>query len=264
MPLVTGDHLIMPLAAKPSLKQVGLNVHGSRRKESYIMDKLWSLHLYRWSGALEVAGRSFAITPGCASVEPPNTHLLWRYDNERCPHYYAHFALRGAGPTTLVPIMQQTGAAFAELSEEMERVVTLFGTQPLRAEIRLWDLLLRLAVSNKINAPKAGALPFAVQTAMAIIENEMPQAPRVADIARRVGISHNQLTRLFDQSFGHGVAAHIRKRRLDKAKHLLTRSNLPIKTIATELGIADLQQFNKFIRKETGLPPSQLRRSAQP
>ncbi len=260
MPTVSGEHLLMPLGAKPTLKQVGLNVHGARRTERYIMDNLWSVHLYRWSGALQIGTRSYAISPGCAGVEPPNTPLLWRYDNERCPHYYAHFALRTGGPVTRVPIVQQTGAAFAQLCEEMETLITLFSVHPLRAEIRLWDLLLRLAVTQKQSVPRANPLPFVVQTAVAIIENELAQAPRVAQIAKRVGISHNQLTRLFDQCFGHGVAAHIRKRRLEKAQHLLTHSNLPIKTIAHELGLPDLQQFNKFIRKATGRAPSHFRR----
>lgn len=253
------DHLLMPITAKPALKQVGLNVHGARRKERYVMDNLWSLHLYRWSGALEIGGRSFEINPGSVSVEPPNTPLTWRYDNQSCPHHYAHFALAEGGVRTRVPIMQQTGPAFTELWEEMEGLIGLFGSHPLRAEVRLWDLLLRLSVQQNTKKPAVTGLPFAVQTAVAIIENEMARAPRVAELARRVGLSHNQLTRLFNETFGQGVAAYIRKRRLEKAQHLLSRSNLPIKAVAAEVGLPDLQQFNKFMRKETGAPPRRLR-----
>ena len=85
-----------------------------------------------------------------------------------------------------------------------------------------------------------------------------------AQIAKRAGISHNQLTRLSDQTFGLGVAAYMRKRRLDKAEHLLDRSNLPIKAIAAEMGIPDLQQFNKFMRKETGSSPTKIRLKRPP
>lgn len=262
MSLGAEDHLAMPLSSKPKLKQAGINVHGSRRKEHYVMDRTWSLHLYRWSGALQVNGRGFAISPGCVSVEPPNTPLVWRYDTEQCVHYYAHFSLRNVGPTVRVPIMQQAGATFAPLCDEMETIIKLLSSHPLRAEVRLWDLLLSLAAGQKREKTPDAALPFAVQTAVAIIENELRSSPRVAEIAKRVGISANHLTRLFDQTFGHGVAAHIAKRRLEKAQHLLRKSRLPVKAVATEVGLADLQQFNKFMRKETGMSPRQIREKA--
>lgn len=252
-------HLDVPLSSRPKLKQVGLNIHGSRRKEQYVMDRTWSLHLYRWAGALQVNGRSFAISPGCVSVEPPNTPLVWRYDTEQCVHYYAHFSLRNVGTTMPLPIMQQAGVAFARLCDEMESITKLFTSFPLRAEVRLWDLLLGLAAGQSLENPADAALPFAVQTAVAIIENELSSSPRVAEVAKRVGISANHLTRLFDQTFGHGVAAYISKRRLEKAQHLLRKSRLPIKAIATEVGLPDLQQFNKFVRKETGSSPRRLR-----
>lgn len=256
------DHLAVPLSSKPKLKQVGLNVHGARRHERYVMDRTWSLHLYRWAGALQIGGKSFAISPGCVSVEPPNTPLVWRYDTEQCVHYYAHFSLRNVGTTMPLPIMQQAGTAFAPLCDEMESIIKLFTSYPLRAEVRLWDLLLGLAAGQKRDKPSDTALPFAVQTAVAIIENELRASPRVAEIAKRVGISANHLTRLFDQTFGHGVAAHIAKRRLEKAQHLLRKSKLPIKAIATEVGLPDLQQFNKFVRKGTQLSPRQIREKA--
>lgn len=254
-----GSHLLLPLGTRPRLRQIGLNVHGARRKERYVMDGVWSFHLYRWSGALDIGGQSFPISPGSASVEPPNTPLTWRYDDEHCPHHYAHFSLRASGPLTRVPVMQQTGAAFAELCEEMERLVGLWNSHPLRAEVRFWDLLLRLSWPQAQEGPAVSGVPFAVQTAVAIIENELADAPRVAALARRVGISHNQLTRLFNETFGQGVAAYMQKRRLEKAQHLLTRSNVPIKSIAKEVGLADLQHFNKFIRQHTGRSPTQVR-----
>lgn len=259
MSLGAEDHLAVPLSSKPKLKQVGLNVHGGRRKEQYEMDRTWSVHLYRWAGALQIHGRTYAISPGCVSIEPPNTPLVWRYDTEQSVHYYAHFSLRNVGATVPIPIMQHVATAFGPLCDEMESIIKLFTSYPLRAEVRLWDLLLGLAVGHKREKPSDTGLPFAVQTAVAIIENELRSSPRVAEIAARVGISANHLTRLFDQTFGHGVAAHIAKRRLERAQHLLRKSKLPIKAVATEVGLADLQQFNKFMRKETGLSPRQIR-----
>lgn len=239
-----------------------MNVHGRRRVERYLMDRQWSLHVYRWSGSLEMDGRVFPVRPGHASVEPPNTPLVWRYDMEECPHHYVHFALPEAARSELVeiPVMQDLGASFAEVSEEMERLVGLFASHRARAEIRLWDLLLRLSRPAPTTATTPGDLPFAVQTAIAIVENELRDRLDVSMLCRRIAISPNHLTRLFQRCFGTGVAEWIRQRRVDKARHLLEQSNLPIKAIAAEVGVPDLQRFNKLVRKLTGQAPSALRK----
>jgi len=250
----------MPLGERPSLRQVGLNIHGQRRVERYVMNDLWSLHVYRWEGTLTIGGRRYPIRPGSLSVEPPNRPLIWRYDNAVCPHYYAHFALTPAARRFRMPVVQDLAGSFDEVSEEMERIIALFSKHALRAEVRLWDLLLRLAGEPQRDAALVTGLPFAVQTAVSIIDNELRSGITVAELARRIGISHNQLTRLFKRSLGTGVAAHIRTRRLERARHLLERSSLPVNAIAVEVGMPDLQQFNKFIRRGTGKAPSALRR----
>jgi hypothetical protein len=72
----------MPLEQRPVIRQVGLNVHGQRRVERYVMDRSWSLHAYRWQGSLKLRGTVFPVRPGHVSVEPPDTPLVWRYDAE--------------------------------------------------------------------------------------------------------------------------------------------------------------------------------------
>ena len=107
----------------------------------------------------------------------------------------------------------------------------------------------------------ASGLPYAVQTAIAIVENELTDVT-AHGLCKRVAVSQNHLTRLFQRAFGCGVAGFIRKRRAEKASALLERSNLPIKAIAAEVGLPDLHQFNKFVRKELGRAPSRLRRAS--
>ena len=44
-----------------------------------------------------------------------------------------------------------------------------------------------------------------------------------------------------------------------RAQHLLSQSTLPIKAIAEEVGIPDLQHFNKVVRRKLGGAPRRLR-----
>lgn len=53
--------------------------------------------------------------------------------------------------------------------------------------------------------------------------------------------------------------AYIRRRRLERAHHLLRASTLSIPAVAAAVGIPDLQAFNKACRRELGAPPRVLR-----
>jgi transcriptional regulator GlxA family with amidase domain len=81
----------------------------------------------------------------------------------------------------------------------------------------------------------------------------------VADLARQLDVSHNHLTRLFNRYCQQNVVAYITARRIERARHLLIHSTLPIKAVAAQVGFHNLQDFNKMLRRNTGLAPRALR-----
>lgn len=60
------------------------------------------------------------------------------------------------------------------------------------------------------------------------------------------------------------VIGYIRRRRVDEALKLLTRTELPIKTIAATVGIPDVHAFTKTVRSLTGKPPGAHRHPQRP
>ncbi|WP_420715734.1 helix-turn-helix transcriptional regulator [Streptomyces sp. SBT349] len=80
-------------------------------------------------------------------------------------------------------------------------------------------------------------------------------------VARAAGVSHNHLTRLFRAETGDTVVAHIRRRRMERAGHLLRETTLPVRSVAASVGIGDLQAFNKICRRELGASPRAVRAS---
>jgi transcriptional regulator GlxA family with amidase domain len=55
------------------------------------------------------------------------------------------------------------------------------------------------------------------------------------------------------------VIGHLLRRRATRAQHLLLTTNLPVKVIAAEVGVPDLQEFNKLIRRHCGHSPRAVR-----
>jgi transcriptional regulator GlxA family with amidase domain len=111
-----------------------------------------------------------------------------------------------------------------------------------------------------LSSPAEADRPHAaVASAISYIESHLADPLTVPDVARAAGISHNHLTRLFRAETGDTVVAHIRRRRLERARHLLRESTLSIPAIAASVGIGDLQAFNKACRSGLGASPRGIR-----
>jgi transcriptional regulator GlxA family with amidase domain len=83
----------------------------------------------------------------------------------------------------------------------------------------------------------------------------------VSEIAREVGLSPGHLTRLFRAATGTTVIAALQEKRVARARHLLTYSDLPVKAVAAQVGMEDLNLFNKTMRRHCGASPRALRSS---
>ena len=66
----------------------------------------------------------------------------------------------------------------------------------------------------------------------------------------------------FRQIVGHSILDEIQAARLEKAKELLSNSTRTISAIANFCGFNAANALWKFFRQETGLSPSEWRRSA--
>ena len=249
----------VPLGSRPHLSQMAVAMHGRMPVECFLLPRLWCLHIYRYEAEVIIDGKTFPIRPGYASVIPPGKTLEYRYQGKSV-HCYAHFALPKPGSASIsIPAMQDLGKDFAALDRELEQAVEYGSSQRLRAEVRVWDILWQLASRTRAQSSRPAQLHPAVQKTIQSIELRLHEPIYVTDLAREAGLSQNHLIRLFRAAMGTTVVGYIRDRRLQRASHLLRNTTLPIKTIAHEVGIADLHLFNKTIRRALGVPPRQVR-----
>jgi AraC family transcriptional regulator of adaptative response/methylated-DNA-[protein]-cysteine methyltransferase len=82
----------------------------------------------------------------------------------------------------------------------------------------------------------------------------------VERLASRLGIGARHLSRLFDQHVGARPTHVARTARVQRAKRLLTETNLPLTTIAEQAGFGSLRRFNTVFAEVYGRPPSLIRR----
>jgi transcriptional regulator GlxA family with amidase domain len=154
--------------------------------------------------------------------------------------------------------MQQAVEVVDDLWDALIEATTWIGVQDARLAARVWDVLWRVA---SLESPTVAIRPpnVALDWAVRMIGTRMGEPIDIARLASDAGVSHNHLIRLFRAAFGQTVQAYIRSARAERAFHLLTQSTVPVKAVAQQVGISDLHQFNKTIRRVYGKSPTQLR-----
>lgn len=77
----------------------------------------------------------------------------------------------------------------------------------------------------------------------------------VSEIARLCGLSRPHLDRLFHLQVGHSPKAQFDRRRLLRARHLLTDPSIQVQEVAFSLGFRSLSHFHRWFKEETGQSP---------
>ncbi|MFF3839166.1 helix-turn-helix domain-containing protein [Streptomyces sp. NPDC001930] len=258
-----GRTVAVRLDEPPRVLSLGVGVHGTTGAvDVFRLPALWQLHLYRYTAELAVDGVLHVVRPGHVSLVPPGAEVRYRYRG-RSEHLYAHLRLAGTGEKVTLPVVQDAGVRTPVLSELLLRAIAVAPRSPRRADAEVWTALWELAELARPAGRESG--PHAsLAAAVAYIESHLAERLLVPEVARAAGVSHNHLLRLFRAETGGTVVAYIRRRRMERARHLLRESTLPIPAVAAAVGIDDLQAFNKACRRELGASPRAVRAGGRP
>lgn len=239
--------------------------HDSERNADNYVVHSYAIHFYKHEATLTIGDARFEITPGSVGVIPPGVSHEYQ-PRGRSEHLYAHFSLREqSGDTVPVLALQDLGPDFSSFVERFEHAVHVFRTRPAQAEARVWDILWELSERTTRKELRQSRRHVALDRACRVIQTRLSESLSLADLAGPAGVSPAHLTRLFRAELGLTATDYLRRCRLERALHLLTRSEVPIKEVACEVGIPDLHAFNKVVRRGYGLSPRELRsRGAAP
>ena len=80
-------------------------------------------------------------------------------------------------------------------------------------------------------------------------------------LARSACLSRRRLDQVSVMHTGKPIGAWIRERRRQLAVELLSQTSLAIQDVGKQVGINDPHAFNKFIRRECGQSPTDIRSS---
>ncbi|RYG21837.1 hypothetical protein EON82_18175, partial [bacterium] len=119
----------IPLETCPHVVHAWRSVHQGPRTESFVIEGLWGVHLYRYSAEVRMDGEPLAIEPGCAGFTPPGARMAYDFRGTSV-HVFAHLAWpKEAGPCTPLPMMFATGSRFEALWARLEEAIAWRGSR---------------------------------------------------------------------------------------------------------------------------------------
>jgi LacI family transcriptional regulator len=100
-----------------------------------------------------------------------------------------------------------------------------------------------------------------VAAALQYIRAHADRPIRPPDILRHVPVYRKKLERNFRRYVGSSITEEVRRAHVERAKHLLTATDLPMIEVADRSGFTSQAKFSVAFRRETGQTPSKYRRS---
>ena len=103
--------------------------------------------------------------------------------------------------------------------------------------------------------PLGPAAPARLRAAIRCMERHLEEPAAIPSIAAEAGLSQRQLERLFGVWVGKSPLRYYRDIRLDRARSLVTQTEMPLWEIGVACGFASPEHFSRAYRARFGAPP---------
>ena len=108
-------------------------------------------------------------------------------------------------------------------------------------------------------APSNGMSRERLKRVYEYVEEHLEHRLSLADLAAVSCLSSYHFSRSFKRAIGIGPQRYVARRRLERAKALMRRTNLPLALIARDVGFADQSHLTSVFRREFGVTPGHYR-----
>ena len=228
-------------------------------------------------------GRERLVVRGDSAVVPAGAATEWRWGEEGAEslHLYLGPALvreaaEGAG---LDPDAVEIVGGLGPRDPQIERFGLSFlpdleaGDLPgggLYAEalaralavhlLREHSTLGRGALAAAARGPRGGLPKRALKRATDYVGDNLAGDIALEDLARAANASPSHFSRLFKESTGLSPHRYVIERRVERARELLTRTDVPLHEVAAAAGFAHQSHMGRHLKRLLGVTPAGLRR----
>ena len=238
---------------------------GPLTKQFYLIHYIISGH-----GTYTVDNHQHHLGPGDAFLIRPGKTVVYTADQDD-PWRYCFFAFNGQAVENF---LSRTAFAFADVTHIADdsindlvcEATTELSSFPPNADMyaisHLMKMLLFFAEHNTLADPeKIQPLRSDIQKVLDYIDYHYADPITVQEMSRLVALERSYFCRIFKSAVGVSPKEYLTKLRLDKARYLLTETNLPIGKISESVGFFSFSSFSRLFTAQYQQSPSQYRKN---
>lgn len=225
---------------------------------------------------LELNGSAFKLRKGMLMYVPPRSRMRITTNRANLLRFYSvlfHYGqLRWDGmngvwhkpthqPLPLLSVLQL--GPLPRALDDYERMNHLWQEQKpgylwyCRMEfMQLLHRILKWMLEDSQEGKRNAAL---VESVIAYLREHLNEPFDRSALAAKLALSPGYFSILFKRYSGSSPIEYVTKLRIDRAKHLLINSSMPISRIAEEVGYADPLYFTRMFTRKTGVSPKKFR-----
>nr|WP_242828844.1 AraC family transcriptional regulator [[Eubacterium] cellulosolvens] len=221
-------------------------------------------------GTYTTGGRTYELSAGDIFLALPDTEIMYRASDDD-PWTYEWVGFYGTDAPSIIertalrpdcPVLHSVSYG-EELREHLLRIIRAFGNtfqSAVEMTGELYLLLFVLVSRSGVPEPERSGAAEDVRRAVEYIASHYSYGITVEDIAAYIGVSRSTLFREFRKKGYPSPKEYLDRFRIDRARVLLTDTQLPVGAVATSVGYDNGPYFSKAFRKFTQMTPSLFRK----
>ncbi len=203
---------------------------------------------------MEIGRRGGRVDAGHAALVPAGTmHAFAGIGRNR----FVTLDIDSASPAAPQALLVRDTPFFA-VSRAIEHLLGYLAARPDSCRTER-DHLAPLLAAALAEPATEGAMPEALQRAIAFLRRDHRRPIGCEDAARAAGLSTARLHALFAQWIGMGPGRYLTEIRLGHARSRLANGNDPLVAIALDAGFSEQSAFSRAFRRHYGESPAAYR-----
>lgn len=145
-----------------------------------------------------------------------------------------------------------------EKSETLYSQIPFFDTQKIHSVENIVTMLVKyILLENMINAN----FERDIKNVTDYINNNIEKNLNIQTISKNTGVSKSSLYKKFRKYYNCTVSEYINKKRIEKSKDILVKTDTSIEITAQQVGFNSTQYYSKTFKEIVGISPSKFRKS---
>lgn len=232
------------------------------RKQAGSHHNLWMALEGR--GVLRIGNARHELAAGSACVLPPGLEVEIEHDRRRpIRNFSAHFTIAEGLEENSFPLIVSREALFPDLRALALQALHCAAPGDVLGLVQATHLVSAMLCLLVRSGGQAHDGPHAARLRLLAERIRLhPERPwTLTAIARELGLSRAQTGRSFRARFGMPPTRFAVHCRMERARQMLSDTDLPIGAIAGLLGYRDIFYFSRHFRAVVGCAPSHFRRA---